>query len=93
VENSDHAYHAWQAAQSVAVEAQGEARWVALDDEEREELAARGRDVGTMNTALSAFQALVKQAETVPPRSPTSSADAALAGALPTKAAPNRVCC
>jgi hypothetical protein len=79
VEKLDHAYHAWQAAQSVAVEAQGELDGVALDDEEREELAARGRDVGTMNTALSAFQALVKQAETVAAKVATSSADAALA--------------
>jgi len=79
VEKLDHAYHAWQAAERVAVEAQVELDGVALDEDEREELAARGRDVGTMNTAFSAFQALVKQAETVAAKVATSSADAALA--------------
>ena len=80
VEKLDHAYHAWQAAERVAVEAQGELEGVALDDDEREELAARLRDVGTMDSnAFSAFQALVKQAEAVSAKVGTSSADAALA--------------
>ena len=80
VEKLDHTYHAWQAAERVAVEAQGELDSVALDEDEREELGARGRDVGTMDTAaFAAFQALVKQAEAADSKVATSAADAALA--------------